>query len=280
MECDSTFSPYLEYADGSWNEALRPAIEQALRASSDYEYTQVLLRLLAKLRDGHGILIGINPKFGGLPVRVQYIDGHIVVVGSMDDCPLKVGDIVETIDGKDASSVLAELESYSPGSPQTSRFRAMNRLGAGPIGSIARVGIIRGGEERKSVEIERREDERSYYSNGVAEFESPPFAELAPGIFYVNIWTMEADEYKLRWPELAKAKAIIFDHRSGGKNYAKKSIEPHQDIIPHLIEHRVHYAPMSLPIVVRPDHEEARFTTPGVQTVEPAAPRFAGKMYL
>lgn len=271
------FSPYLEFSNGPWESALRPAIYAAVAARSDAEYAQALLSLVAKLRDGHGFTVGLKLKAGGLPFRVSVVEDKVIIT-AVDGLPeLARGDIIETIDGHSALDEVAHLESYSPGSNQLSRFRALNRFGAGEIGRVAELKVLRASAPAKVIRISRSEDTRSYFSNGIPEFTYGAIAEIEPGVFYVNIPAAEAEEFSARLVELANAKGIIFDQRLCARHYAKNPLEPHSMIIPHLIDKSVDVPPVFMPLVTRPDHEDWSYSEPGAQKIDPATPRFRGK---
>src|SRR5207302_1106469 len=139
------------------------------------------------------------------------------------------------IDGRTGGEELQRLEAYSPGSPQLSRYRALNRFGAGPIGSTADLVIERSGTQIK-FRVPRPEDTRSYFSNGIAEIDRPPIQEITKGIFYVNILAVEKSAFLSKLPDLANARGVIFDHRMSSAGFSKDYLEPNTEIIPRLTD--------------------------------------------
>lgn len=273
------FHPYLNLLGIRWNETLRPALNRALRDSTGEDYAFTLSELIAQTRDGHGFVYGSREKVGGLPLRADLIEGRVVITGLQGDSPLRKGDIIEKIDGVSALEILAERERYAPGSPHLSRHRALNQFGQGPLNTVAHLALRRDDREI-TVDCARIPETRGYFFNSISEFEFPPFAEIRPGIYYVNLLGLDATLFEEKLPQLAEARGIIFDWRSDGRRPANaekfKMIEPHRDIIPHLIDQRIQASPMLVPRIVRPDrvgwsYQEATWP------VEPKAPRFKGK---
>jgi hypothetical protein len=249
-----------------------------LHDQSAEDYYQTLSELVARSKDGHGYVYGRPNQAGGIPIRVAVIGGQVVVTGVAEGAPFRKGDIIETLDGVGALEALAERERYVSGSAHLSEFRALNQFGNGPVGSMAHLEVLRDGVAEK-VEFKRTPEHRGFFYNGIGEFRFPAFAEIRPGVFYVNLHTCDAAALNEKMPQLAGAKGVIFDWRSDG-SYPPEPfhpISPHTDIIPHLIDHEVQASPMLLPQITQPDRLGWTYyevTWP----VQPKAPRLQGKI--
>lgn len=273
------FHPYLDGIGVKWDEALESALRRALRDQNADDYYATLSELVAKSQDGHGYVYGRPAGMGGIPIRVAMVEERLIVTGVGDGAPFRKGDIVERIDGVPAIDVLRERERYASGSPHLRRFRALNQFGEGPLGSVARVEVVRNGAEQK-VEFMRTPDRRGYFFNPISEFEFPAFAEVRPGIFYVNLSSLDVPAFEEKLPWLAGARGVIFDWRWDGRNTGGKQtrrLQPHADIIPHLIDKSTQASPMLIPQVTMPDRVGWTYSESS-WPVQPKTPRFKGRI--
>jgi hypothetical protein len=249
------FHPYLDGIGAKWEEDLKAALRRALRDHSADDYYATLSELVAKSHDGHGYVYGRPDGVGGIPIRVAVTENQLVVTGVGEAAPFRKGDIIVQIDGFSALDVARERERYASGSPHLRQFRALNQFGEGLVGTVARISIIRDGAEQ-NVEFTRTPDRRGYFFNPIGEFVFPSFAEVRPGIFYVNLQSANLSEYEQKLPSLAVARGVIFDWRSDGRNSSitqDQRIMPHDHIIPHLIDNTVQASPMLVPQITLPD---------------------------
>lgn len=281
------FHPYLDQVGVKWDEALVPALRRALRDESGADYTATLMEMISQTRDGHGYVYGPpdvkdgNPvPKGGIPIRVAHVEGKVVVTGVAENAPFRKGDIIEQLDGVSAAEVLRDREHYTSGSPHLRRFRALNQYGEGTVGSVAHVQVMRDGQA-ETIDFPRTTEHRGYFFNWIGEFAFPAFAEVRPGIFYVNLYALDAAGLEAKLPQLAEARGVIFDWRSGGRGsmIAKdaRMIQPHADIVPHLIDQAVQASPMLIPQILLPDRAGWTYRT-NTWPVQPKAPRFKGRV--
>lgn len=273
------FHPYLDSSGIAWEETLRPALRRALTDRTAADYYATLSGLVAGLRDGHGYVFGRPGKFGGLPIKVAVIEGKIVVTAVEGEIPLRKGDVLGLIDGVPALEVLRERERYVSGSPHLRRFRALNQFGEGALDSEAHVEVERDGFSQ-TFALKRERDRRGFFFNTIVEFDSPPFAEVRPGIFYINVPGMSVSALAEKWSILATARGVIFDERlakpPAGRDQ-KESIQPHLHIIPHLTDTALQASPMRIPKVSLPDRQGWEWTE-STWPVEPKAPRVQGRV--
>jgi hypothetical protein len=169
-----------------------------------------------------------------------------------------------------------ERERYIAGSPHLRRVRALNQFGEGLLGSIAHLTIVRDGIEQ-TITFTRTVDRRGFFFNSIGEFESPPFAEVRQGIFYVNLYSIESAQYQEELPLLAGARGVIFDYRYLGNAVSREQVKPHADIIPHLIDTTIQSPPIRIPQITLPDRTDWSYKEVS-WTGEPQSPRFKGKI--
>ncbi|MBC7368811.1 MAG: hypothetical protein H7343_18705 [Undibacterium sp.] len=272
------FHPYLDTIGVKWGDALQPALRRALRDETGADYWATLTELVAQTRDGHGFVDGPRGNLGGIPIRVTEAEDQLVVSAADGDVPFQKGDIIVRLDGVPAAEALRDRERYASGSPHLSRFRALNQFGEGLLGSVARVDILRDGKPQ-TVNFVRIKDQRGYFFNPIAEFKFPAFAEVRPGIYYVNLSALDAIGLKEKQSQLAEARGVIIDWRFGRTGLGKdaKMIEPDADILPHLISEAINASPMLIPQVTRPDRLGWTFRT-STWPVKPQIPRFKGRV--
>ncbi len=282
------FFPYHADAGVDWMAQLRPALRAALEAETPDDYRDGLCRLVARLQDGHGVFFAeLNQQrspvhehaqtAGGLPIRVAMVGERIVVTAVSESAPFVRGDVIVSIGGVPALAVLAKREELVSGSPHLRRHRALNRYGQGPVGATVDVTVERDGVQ-VTIPVMLEVDQRGYFFNAMPEFELPTLAEVAPGIFYVNLVTCPKADYLARLNDLAQARGVIFDWRWDGRQrpISGPPVSVDADVLPYLTDAEVHSAPFLVPQVVRPDREGWTWWDGG-WPLKPKAPRFAGK---
>ncbi len=274
------FHPYIDRVGVKWEETLRPALQRTLGDRDRLAYHATLSELVAHLQDGHGYVSGLDVQMGGLPLRVDVVENEIVVTGAAPDQPFRKGDVVVSIDGMRALTLLSDRERYVSGSPHLRRYRALNQYGEGPFGSTARIELLRGGEQQ-TIEHVRARDRRGFFFNSIGEFEFPAFAEVRPGIFYVNLPAITVAGLAEKLPQLASARGVIFDERWDGRMPASQKpedrVSPHQHVIPHLTDQTVHASPMLIPRITLPDREGWTYRE-STWPVAPKTPRIGGRV--
>jgi len=275
------FHPYLDGAGVHWEEGLRPALRRALHDTTMADYYYTLSEMIAQTRDGHGYVFAPDEGRGGLPVRVALAENQVVVIGTAGEGSLQKGDIIKRLDGIDALEVLRDRERYTAGSPHLRRFRALNQFGEGVADSVARLEVAREGQEGlQVVELKRSNKRRGYFFKSIREFDGHGLAEVRPGIYYINLYTLSAAELAANGEQLARARGVIFDWRVLGPSLDPKAgamIQPHVDIIPHLIDDPIQASPMLIPQISLPDRAGWSYLE-STWPVKPLAPRFKGKV--
>jgi hypothetical protein len=267
------FHPYIDRIGVDWLATLRPTLRRALRDRTRDDHYATLSELVAKLEDGHGYIYGSSPA-AGLPIRVAYIEGQILVSAVAEgETTVRRGDILLRIDDTPVLDHLRELEHYISGSPHLRRHRALNQWGEGSLGSTARIELLREGR-KEEVSLERTARYRGFFFKPILEFDHPPFAELRAGIFYINLSSFTVAQLAEKLPQLEDARGIIFDNRPSGKAVVDRTqyIQPTRHIIPHLIDAPVNASPMLIPQVTRPDRDGWTYRE-STWPVNPKAPR-------
>ncbi len=260
------FYPYFDVVGADWDSVLTESLARATKDGTPEEYQETLSWMTAQLRDGHASVYhpAIAEAQGRLPFVADWIEGKVVVVAAAADSPFRRGDVVKAIDGTAAGDLLARKESLRSGSAQWVRFRALDDLARGAKDSQARVTIDRAGATL-DVEAKRNSSAR------ISESRPENFAELRPGVFYVDLGTAEIADINAHIQELAAARGVVFDLRGYPKgNHA---------VLQHLTGKPIQSARWQVPRIIYPDRERlAGYREDGRWQLEPATPRIAGKV--
>ena len=261
------FFPYLDVIDTDWNKILGETLESTLENKRKKDFFVTLSRMIAQIDDGHGVVFG--EQMYHLPIRTEIIENKIVVTAS-NNAKLKRGDIIKKMDGKPVIEALYGMEKIISGSPQLRRHRALNILGS----------KLDLGETNLTIERDDKEQDitipNSYYGKSLffnpideRQYLSETIIEIGQGIFYFNLGKCTLNDFEQKINELADAKAVIYDCRSG----AHLSFF---DIAPYLIEKPVTSAWWNIPQTVYSNQKEVEFSKSN-WSIQPKQPLFKSK---
>ena len=238
------FYPYFNVIHIDWDKELSLALSNAYNCIKNIDDYKNLSQMVAKLEDGHGWVNNEKIVHWAPPFSVALIENKIVVKASGTKLFLK-GDIIETIDGRNAKKELLEQERYISGSPQLKRYRALNMFGSDFAQSKATIILTRNNEEHK-IEVIRSLKCYLFFNNlGYGEYKGIDFGD---GIYYENSLN---NNFNIEIENMAKAKGVIvsslFDHVS--------------ELIPHIIHEPVWSSIWNYPITTYPDRENTFYHT-------------------
>jgi C-terminal processing protease CtpA/Prc len=264
------FYPYFDVVETDWPRALTTALTSAATDADERAFVTTLRRLVAALKDGHGAVV--HPKVidrsGTLPLAWAWAEGKVVISHVLAEAAaagLAPGDIVLAIDGEPIEDAVARArELIGSATPQDTRHSLLNHFRRGPVGSIVRLRIANPKGAQRTVVLSR-----SAQAEVVAEPRPAKVAELEPGIAYFDIdRTTEAD-LEAALPQLAAAKAVIFDLRGYPGLFG---------FLAHLSAERLESAIWQIPVVTRPDRVGPAEYATSRWDVEPKAPLIKGRM--
>jgi len=261
------FYPYFDVVDVNWDSELTNAMRKAIADKNEKDFYYTLCGFIAKLQDGHARLIHkIQGEWAGLPFRVDWIENQVVVTASKEPTKVKIGDIIVSIDGKEAEQVLLNDEQYISGSCQWKRVRALKEFGYGDKGTKANL-VIERDDETFQVEVERN------YSRAISEPRRPKIDKIQDDIFYIDLTRAKMKEIEETIDELANAKDVIFDLRGYPKEF-----QNHQ-VICHLLRDKdTSDAWCRTPHIIYPDFENVVGYRSEGWGLEPKEPRLKGKV--
>jgi len=270
------FYPYFDVVAADWPGELRRALRSAAADADERAFLDTLRRLVAALHDGHGTVVSRSAgRPSHLPLLWDWVEDRLVVtaVDAERGGGVQRGDVVTAIDGRPAKeAIAAEEELTSAATPQWRRHRALEALLLGPPGSV-RLDLQRaaGGTAPGTVTATATLS-RSLpaYGPGALEERRPEkIAEVAPGVWYVDVGRAGDDDWKGALDRLAQARGIVFDFRG----YPRMS----PVLLQHLTDKPLHSAQWHVPVVMRPDREGVTFLS-SAWDLDPVAPRLTAKV--
>ena len=254
------FYPYFDVVGVDWEEELSKTLHNVYAGKTEPDYFKTLSKMVAKLKDGHGVVIANKITQWGLPIMVGWIQNNVVVLASSDTKRFQIGDIVQSIDGRSALEELQEQENLISGSSQLKRYRALNMFGSDFLQSDANVIVIR---NNKNVKIEATRQTRcNLFFNPLFSGGSSDFTDIGDNIYYLNNYP-----FKEVMAKLVNAKGVIID-----------ALNNQFEFIPHIIKEPVWSPRWNIPINIYPDRMNTIFDTSKRWKIEPKEPFIKAKL--
>jgi C-terminal processing protease CtpA/Prc len=127
--------PYRDQLDHDWDRVLAEFVPRVALAADKTAYELEMIQLLAKVTDTHADIRSTSPKLRPpagdcqLPITIRFIDNQAIVTGySHESGPatkLKVGDVIETLDGVAVDQLVKRLEPFYPASNRPVQLHRM-----------------------------------------------------------------------------------------------------------------------------------------------------------
>ena len=256
------FYPYFDVVGVDWEEELSKTLRNVYAGKTEPDYFKTLSEMVAKLKDGHGIVFTNKITQWGLPIMVGWIQNNVVVLASSDTTQFRTGDIIKSIDGRSALEELQEQENLISGSSQLKRYRALNMFGSDFLQSEANVIVIR---NNKKVKIEATRQTRcNLFFNPLFKGRSSDFMDLGDSIYYLNNYSYNSKEVMAK---LVNAKGVIINNLGNAREF-----------ISHIIKEPVWSPRWNIPINIYPDRMNTIFNTSGRWKIEPKEPFIKAKL--
>jgi len=256
------FYPYFSVVKIDWEKELRGTLHDLYSGKSEPEFYKSFEEMTAKLQDAHIIISGANFIGYGMKIETDLFENNIVVTSSGSD-QIKKGDIIKTIDGKNAMEELREKEVLISASPNVKRFRALFKFGSTTSQKEAHVTLIRDNKEIKII-VPRVAGTNQYFSQN----NNPnDVIDCGDSIFYLKGFNLDINPFL---SSLANAKGIII----GSTNQL-------MDLLPHFIKEPIWCigAQDSIPINIYPDREKTIWVTSGGgNLIDPESPFIKSKI--
>jgi hypothetical protein len=268
--------PYRDLIDESWDGVLRELLPVFVEAHERDDYERALLRLVARVHDGHANIwtaLDARPPLGpcGVPADFRFLDGQAVVtrVSSKFEISLQVGDILLALDHKPMDELLEAWRPYYAASNEPTRLHAIAQtLTRGECGRTSAV-VDRGGHELE-LELERVSAMRLQSMPAVHDRRGDTFQWLGDDVAYITLSSIETDDIPGYIEAILGKRGLVIDIR----NYPR-------EFVPFALGQHLVDAPTPFARVTEPD-----FSNPGAftwtDTIEltPQAPHYAGKIVI
>jgi hypothetical protein len=266
----SMFYPYFSEQRIDWLAALPEALQEAAAARSGAEVQTALAHLLAHLRDNHARVIhAAAPTTGILPFSVRRIDGEIVVTGGLPEYlkAVPVGSVLLEIDGIDATRIYDKVAAEVSAATEGNRaYLASLRMTMGAAGTFRHLHVRISSERLLDYTVPLVV--RELYLHANREARPGVGAEVAPGIYYIDLDALAMESWQKFVPKLLAAKAIILDFRGYVTTTAV-------DFLSHLVGHEISSPIWQIPqLPVIGNHKYMN----GHWTVRPQEPKFDAKI--
>src|SRR5262249_5662527 len=263
------FYPYFDVVETDWPHALVTALTTAATDADEGAFVDTLRRLVTALHDGHGRVNHprLVDRSHALPLAWALVEDKLVithVVGQAADAGFKPGDSVVEVDGESIDKTVARMRTLiSSATPQYVRHILANELRSGPDGSVVRLKV-------QSQDGKQREAALRRIAKDAADEPRPAtVAELEPGISYVDLDRATKVDFKAALPQLAEAKAVIFDLRGYPKTF---------EFLAYLSDQTIQSAIWQIPITTKPDRLGVAEYHTSRWDVPPASPRLKGRL--
>jgi C-terminal processing protease CtpA/Prc len=215
------FFPYMEFMGEDWTEVLRQFIPRMEASKDALDYNLTVVEMVTHIHDSHGgALSPVLRKYfgdGSLPVRVRTIEGLPVITGYTDveaarGAGLEIGDVILKVDGKDASTLIAERLKYTAHStPQSGMFYATERsLVRGPKDSTATLTVRGLHNQVREVKVARKAE---YMPKSQGDRTGDILRVLPGNIGYADLDRLPASQIDEMFEKFKDCPAIIFDDR-------------------------------------------------------------------
>ncbi len=266
------FYPYFDGAGVDWDAELTKALRSAAVDGDGRVFSRTLRRMVAALKDGHGLVSGegaLGQYAPGLGIRM--VGGEPVVGFSAGSAKMvKPGSRILSVDDEPIAARVARLkEEISAATQGWMNTRLGGQLLSGEQGSTAKLRIKSPSGQEEEISLPR-----DTHATMVKDIRLPaPLAEPRPGVWYVDLDRITEKAFKEALPRLSEAKGVVFDLRG----YPR--ISP--DILGHLADRPLKWITGGAPIVTRPERVGWTFPVPEKSVafdIAPAQPHIKGRV--
>lgn len=226
------FFPYKKHIEEPW-ETVLPRYIPKFEASKDaVDYQMTVREMVAEIRDSHGGTRNANAsqeKMGRFQPAIfaGYLEGKSVVTKVLDDkLPIKVGDVILTVDGEPVEKRREYLARYIASSTPQWLMRLVHfRLLFGQKDSVVNLRVQGADNQIREVALPRSQSIMDPKLAAVLQRTTPIIQVLPSGFGYVDLARLPAGDVDRMFEAIKNTPAVIFDMR-GYPNGTAWSIAP------------------------------------------------------
>jgi C-terminal processing protease CtpA/Prc len=227
------FYPYRHLIEDTWATVLPRYIPkfEANRDAADYQLT--VRELVTEMYDSHGGVQNANASAERLgtylpPVVVRHVENQSVVAKVLDDkLPVKVGDVILTVDGEAVEKRVEFLSRYTAASTPQALMRSVHaNLLRGQKDTVAKLRVRGPDGAERDAEVPRsfgNADRAKLFA--ATQRTAPVFHVMPEGHGYVDLARLQAGEVEKMFEAIKDTPAVVFDMR-GYPNGTAWSIAP------------------------------------------------------
>lgn len=266
----SIFYPYFADQHTDWSTALPAALREAAAAHSPRDTHVALSHLVAHLRDNHGkVSHPAASTAGTLPLTFRRFGDRIIVNGGLAEYlkDIPVGSELVEIGGRHARKAYDHVATQISAATEGLReYMTLLRMGMGYLGAFMPL-RIRGRDGHVTAHVLPFVSD-DLYAPVNREPRPANGAELIPGVYYLDLGTLQTAAWEKLLPVIARARAIILDFRG----YVNGTTI---EMMSHLANQELRSPIWETPVV--PNVGNHRYST-GYWEIRPQAPRLAAKI--
>ncbi len=273
--------PYRDVIGESWEDVLTAFIPRVALAADGETYKREMLALIATVHDTHANLwssLDSRPPTGAcsIPITLRFIGAQAVVTGYSEPSPeiaatVKPGDIVRAIDGVLVTELVSRWLPYYAASNAPTQLRdiarSMTRGACGPAAlTVSRDGTT------QAVSVTRTVPSPASGTAGMThDHPGDTFRMLSPEVAYLKLSTVKADDVGSYMESAAHAKGFIIDIRNYPSEFVVFALGSKFVDRP---------TPFARSTIGDPANPGAFHWSGPPFMLEPAAPRYAGKIVI
>jgi C-terminal processing protease CtpA/Prc len=215
------FYPYRHLIEDTWATVLPRYIPkfEANRDAADYQLT--VRELVTEMHDSHGGVQNGNASSERLgtylpPVVVRHVENKTVVTHVLDDkLPVKVGDVLLSVDGEPVEKRIEFLSRYTAASTPQALMRSVHTLLLrGQKETSAKLQVRGADGATRDVELPRslgRAEQGKLFA--LTQRQTPVFHVMPSGYGYVDLARLQVGEVDKMFEAIKDTPAVVFDMR-------------------------------------------------------------------
>ena len=273
--------PYRDVIGPSWDDELTAFIPRIAMANDSDTYKREMIALIARVHDTHANLwssLDVRPPTGTcqIPITLRFIEDQAVVTGSSNAAAdassgLQPGDVLSAIDGVAVPELVKRWSPYYAASNEPTRLRDIARsMTRGACGPVA-LAVSRDG---KTHDLKAERTAQSPASSTAGRTHDRPgdtFRKLSPDVAYLKLSSVKAAQAASYIESAAGTKGLIIDIRNYPSEFVVFALGSR------LVERPTPFARFTAGDAANPGAFHWRGQP---LTLEPAAPRYTGKIVI